>query len=175
MAVQPSLETERLYLRKATPDDAHFFLALLTSKGWLDNIGDRGVYTLADAKKYVEEKILPGYQVPGQGTMLCLLKSDGTIIGNTGIYDRPGLDLKDFGFAFLEAFHGQGYAFEASVANLAHAKSHGINELLAITLPTNGPSLRLLGRLGFEREKMIRLEGDPEELVLLRRGANTTT
>lgn len=169
MPLQHPLETQRLYLRKATIEDAPFFLALLTSKGWLDNIGDRGVYTLEDAGKYFREKILPGYEVPGQGTMLCVLKSNGTIIGNTGVYDRPGLELKDFGFAFLEAYHGQGYAFEASEANLAHAESHGINELLAITLPGNGPSLRLLGRLGFEREKMIRLANDPEELILLRR------
>jgi len=169
MAVQYPLETERLFLRRATPEDAPFFLALLTSKGWLDNIGDRGVYTLADADKYFREKILPGYKIPGQGTMLSVLKSDGTIIGNTGVYDRPGLELKDFGFAFLEDYHGQGYAFEASEANLAYAENHGIQQLLAITLPTNLPSLRLLGKLGFEREKMIRLGDDPEELVLLRR------
>ena len=161
--------TARLVLRPATLADAPFFLELLTSKGWLDNIGDRGVYTLADARKYISDRILNSYEVPGCGPMLCVLKSKGTIIGNTGVYDRPGLDLPDFGFAFLEEYHGQGYAYEASVSNLAFAEAHGHTELLAITLPTNEPSLKLLGKLGFAREGMTRIEGDEKEFVLLRR------
>lgn len=158
--------TARLRLRPATLEDAPFFLELLTSKGWLDNIGDRGVYTLADARKYITERILTSYDTPGCGPMLCVLKSDGTIIGNTGVYARPGLDTPDFGFAFLGEYHGQGYAFEASVSSMAYALAHGHTELLAITLPTNEPSLGLLRKLGFVREpELIRL---PEELVLLR-------
>ncbi len=160
--------TERLILRPATLEDAPFFLELLTSKGWLDNIGDRGVYTLEDAQNYFTERIEKSYQVPGCGPMLCVLKSDGTIIGNTGVYDRPGLDLPDFGFAFLGAYHSQGYAYEASISNLAYAKAHGHTELLAITLPTNQPSLKLLGKLGFVSEGVTQIPGDKEELVLLR-------
>ncbi len=161
--------TERLHLRRATLEDAPFILKLLTSKGWLDNIGDRGVYTLDDAQKYITEKLLPAYAHPGCGPMLCVLKSDGTIIGNTGVYDRPGLDTPDFGFAFLEEYHNQGYAYEASLSNLAFAVAHGHTELLAITLPSNQPSLSLLAKLGFEREpELIRLPNDPEELVLLK-------
>ena len=162
--------TKRLILRPATIDDAPFILELLNSKGWLDNIGDRGVYTLDHARNYITEKCLPAYEVPGCGPMLCVLKTDGTIIGNTGVYDRPGLDRPDFGFAFLDEYHGQGYAYEASVSNLAFAVAHGQIELLAITLPTNKPSLNLLRKLGFEQEpELIRIPGDDEELVLLRR------
>lgn len=161
--------TERLILRPTTLEDAPFILELLTSKGWLDNIGDRGVYDLEQARTYITEKCLPSYETPGCGPMLCVLKSDGTIIGNTGVYARPGLDTPDFGFAFLGKYHGQGYAYEASLSNLAYAVVHGHRELLAITLPTNAPSLGLLGKLGFEREpELIRLPDDPEELVLLR-------
>ncbi|TXF90163.1 GNAT family N-acetyltransferase [Neolewinella aurantiaca] len=161
--------TQRLRLRPVTPEDAPFILELLTSKSWLENIGDRGVHTLDDARGYITEKLLPAYNTPGCGPMLCTLKSDGTIIGNTGVYRRPGLDTPDFGFAFLEAYHGQGFAHEASISNMAYAVAHGHKELLAITLPTNEPSLSLLSKLGFEREReLIQLPGDDEELVLLR-------
>lgn len=161
--------TERLVLRPVTIEDAAFFLELLNSKGWLDNIGDRGVYTLEQARNYITEKCLPSYEVPGCGPMLCVLKSDGTIIGNTGVYSRPGLETPDFGFAFLDDYQGKGYAYEASVSNLTYAVAHGHSELLAITLPTNKPSLRLLGKLDFVREpELIQLPGDPEELVLLK-------
>lgn len=161
--------TERLILRRATLEDAPFFLALLNSKGWLDNIGDRGVYTLEDANSYISDRILKSYDTPGCGPMLCVLKSDGTIIGNTGVYDRPGLDLPDFGFAFLDQYQRQGYAHEASISNMAYAQKHGHTELLAITLPTNQPSIRLLEKLGFIREpELIRIPNDDEELLLLR-------
>jgi RimJ/RimL family protein N-acetyltransferase len=161
--------TERLLLRPVTLEDGPFILELLTSKSWLDNIGNRSVYTLDDARKYISDQLLPAYGTPGCGPMLCVLKSDGTIIGNTGVYSRPGLDTPDFGFAFLEEYHGKGYASEASVANLAYALAHGHSELLAITLPTNQPSLSLLEKLGFAREPgLIRLPGDPKDLVLLR-------
>ncbi|MFT5998682.1 MAG: ribosomal-protein-alanine N-acetyltransferase [Neolewinella sp.] len=161
--------TERLILRRATLEDAPFFLELLNSKGWLDNIGDRGVYTLEDANKYITNRILKSYDTPGCGPMLCVLKSDGTIIGNTGVYDRPGLDLPDFGFAFLDQYHRQGYAHEASISNMAYAQKYGYAELLAITSPINQPSIRLLEKLGFTREPdLIRIEGDDKELLLLR-------
>jgi RimJ/RimL family protein N-acetyltransferase len=161
--------TERLILRRVTLEDAPFFLELLNSKGWLDNIGDRGVYTLEDANNYITDRILKSYDTPGCGPMLCVLKSDGTIIGNTGVYDRPGLDLPDFGFAFLDQYQRQGYAHEASISNMAYARKHGLKELLAITLPTNQPSIRLLEKLDFIREPdLIRIEGDEEELLLLR-------
>lgn len=168
MADAPS-PTARLTLRRMTAEDAPFILELLNSPGWLRNIGDRGVYTLDDARNYISEKCMPAYRVPGCGPMLCVLKSDGTIIGNTGVYDRPGLDLPDFGFAFLEKYQRQGYGYEASISNLAFAQEHGHTELLAITMPTNLPSIGLLQKLGFARQPdLIRLPGDEEELLLLR-------
>ncbi|MEM9928181.1 MAG: GNAT family N-acetyltransferase [Bacteroidota bacterium] len=161
--------TERLILRPLTEADAPFILALLNSPDWLKYIGDRGVHNVEDARNYLKEKYFPVYKTPGCGPMACVLKTDGTIIGNTGVYDRPGLDLPDFGFAFLPKYHGQGYAYEASVANMAYAQQMGHRELLAITLPNNRPSIRLLEKLGFKREKeMIRLPNDEDELLLLR-------
>lgn len=161
--------TERLTLRPITLEDAPFILELLNTPGWLANIGDRGVYTLEGARNYIVEKCLPAYNTPGCGPMVCCLKTDGTIIGNTGVYDRPGLDLPDFGFAFLPKYHEQGYAHEASISNMAFAQAHGHTEMLAITLPTNQPSIRLLEKLGFAKEpELIRLPGDEEELALLR-------
>lgn len=162
--------TERLTYRQLTLDDAPFLLELLTSPGWLKYIGDRGVHSIADAKQYIKEKILPAYAVPGCGPILAIRKSDGVILGNVGTYDRPGLEGVDFGFAFLPQFHGQGYAYEASKAGINWAAQHGHHELLAITLPSNAPSLKLLKKLGFQREpELIRLPHDEEELVLLRR------
>lgn len=161
--------TKRLTYRRVTIDDAAFMLELLTSPGWLKYIGDRKVYDLEDARHYIRANILPAYQKPGCGPLLAVRKSDGIILGNVGTYDRDGLDGVDFGFAFLPQYHGHGYAYEASLAGIAHAEQHGHREFLAITLPINTPSLRLLEKLGFQRERdLIRLPNDEADLVLLR-------
>lgn len=160
--------TERLIFRRFTLDDAPFLLDLLTSPGWLKYIGDRGVHDIAGAENYINERILPAYKGQGCGAMLVIRKTDGIALGNVGVYERPGLDLPDFGFAFLPQHFGQGYAYEASVSGLAYAAAQGQRELLAITLPHNLPSLRLLDKLGFIKEGEVQLRHDPEKLQLLR-------
>lgn len=164
------LPTARFDYRRATPADAPFILELLRSPGWLRYIGDRGVYNLDDSLSYIKEKLLPAYEHPGCGPMLAVRRSDGTVVGNVGVYRRPGLDVPDFGFAFLPEFHGQGCAYEASCSGLEYAFRHGHRELLAITLPENTASLGLLTKLEFIADpEPIRLPGDEEELLLLRR------
>lgn len=160
--------TERLILRRFTLRDAPFLLDLVNSPGWLEYIGDRGVHDVAGAEQYIQERILPSYQNEGYGAMLVIRKADGITLGNVGVYSRPGLELPDFGFAFLLQFQGKGYAYEASVSMLAHARKAGHRELLAITLPHNLPSLRLLRKLGFSEEGKIQMPNDPETLLLLR-------
>ena len=161
------LPTERLSLHRCTEEDAPFFLDLLTSRLWIKNIGDRGVYNITDAKRYIRTKVIPGYKRPGLGNWLVRLK-DGTPIGCVGIYERDGLELPDFGFAFLEDYHGKGYAHEAAQSGMANALRVGITELLAITLPTNEPSIRLLKKLGFEEVEIVRIPNDPVPLLKLR-------
>lgn len=161
--------TDRLHYRRVALSDAGFLLQLLNSPGWLENIGDRGVYTLEDARSYISRRILPAYESPGCGPYLAVRTSDGEVLGNVGTYARPGLDSPDFGFAFLPQFHRRGYAYEASVASLAHARAYGHRELLAITLPTNEASIRLLNKLGFRHNgETVRLPDDEDELLLLR-------
>ncbi|MEM9527769.1 MAG: GNAT family N-acetyltransferase [Bacteroidota bacterium] len=160
--------TKRLHFQRFTLADAPFLLELLNSPGWLKYIGDRGVHNLAGAEGYIQERIFPAYQEKGCGPMLAIRITDGVILGNVGVYKRPGLELPDFGFAFLPQFHGQGYAYEASLSALAYAQQEGHQELLAITLPHNLPSLRLLKKLGFRQEGEVQIPNDAETLQLLR-------
>jgi ribosomal-protein-alanine N-acetyltransferase len=161
------MPTERLSMHRCTEEDAPFFLDLLTSRLWIQNIGDRGVYNLTDARRYIRTKVMPGYKRPGLGNWLVRL-NDGTPIGCVGVYDRPGLELPDFGFAFLEEYHGQGYAYEAAKSGMAYARRAGMTELLAITLPTNLPSIRLLKKLGFVAGEIVDIPNDPAPLLKLR-------
>ena len=57
------------------------------------------------------------------GLYLTSLKEDGTPIGICGLIKRETLEDVDIGFAFLPAFWGRGYAFEAAAAVLAHGRN----------------------------------------------------
>ncbi len=160
------IETKRLVLREVTPDDAAFFLALLTDPDWIRNIGDRNVHSLDDAVAYMHKAYIPQYAKHGFGLYLAARK-DGTPIGMCGLIKRDTLDDVDIGFAFLPAYRGQGYALEAARATLQYGRDVlNKNRMVAITLPDNLPSVALLEKIGMKFARKIRLGDDPDELAL---------
>lgn len=162
-----TFETERLYLRPSSVDDAAFMLELLNSPKWIEHIGDRNVHTLENAKEYIETKILPQLVRLGFSNYTIIRKSDGSKIGGCGLYDREGLDGIDLGFALLPQYEKQGYGYESSSAILnAGIVDFGIKEVRAITTKQNVSSQKLLEKLGMIFIKIIRIEGDPEDLML---------
>lgn len=162
-----TFETERLLLHPTSEEDASFIFELLNTPSWLTFIGDRKVYSLDEAAAYIRERIWPQMERLGYGNYTVIRKSDGTKIGSCGLYDRPGVDGIDIGFAFLPAYEGQGYALEAASC-IYHAAfdEFGITQLRAITIETNHKSRRLIEKLGLHFQGMIRLPNDPEELML---------
>ena len=156
--------TPRLGIRRAAPDDADFFLRLLNSEGWLRYIGDRQVHSTEQARRYIEDRILPQYEFPGYGSYLIALRETDVPLGFVGVFRRDTLPAPDFGFAFLPEGQGRGYAREASVALLATPEIKSLPELLAIVLPENLRSIRLLEALGFRPNGTVRLDGELELL-----------
>ena len=74
----------------------------------------------------------------------------GQEIGVCGFLKKPYLEHEDFGFAFLPAYQGQGYGFEAGRAILDFGiRQFGFSALDAVTVPDNEASIRLLEKLGF--------------------------
>ncbi|HXY96914.1 MAG TPA: GNAT family N-acetyltransferase [Steroidobacteraceae bacterium] len=169
LALLPILTTARLELRPATLEDAAFFLRLLNEPSWLENIGDRGVRTLADAEGYIRNNIWVPYQAHGFGLHTVLLKSSPLPIGLCGLLKRDFLAAPDLGFALLPEFCGLGLATEAARAVLSHAQAGlGIGRLYAIVKPGNQRSVRLLEQLGFRHEGPCQIpQGDEVELFQL--------
>ena len=160
------LETERLTLRQFTADDAPFILELVNEPSFIQNIGDRGVRSLADAVKYIETGPITSYARNGFGLYLVQLKESGASIGMCGLIKRPALEDVDIGYAFLPKFWSKGYAIEAALAAREQARSLGLKRLVAIVDPANQGSIRVLEKLGMKFEKMIRLSADDIELKL---------
>ena len=68
------LETERLLLRQLSIDDAEFILELLNEPSFIQNIGDRGVRTQAEARSYLLNGPIASYAQNGFGLYLVVLK-----------------------------------------------------------------------------------------------------
>jgi RimJ/RimL family protein N-acetyltransferase len=173
------IETDRLVLRELTVADAPFILKLVNAPSWLRFIGDRGIRTLADAESYLLDGPMAMYRQRGFGLWLTCLKADGLPIGSAdglpiglcGLIKRDALDDVDIGFAFLPAYGGRGYAQEAATAALAYGSGIlGLARIVAITLPENDRSIRLLERLGFAFERMVQPIPDGPMLRLFARG-----
>jgi RimJ/RimL family protein N-acetyltransferase len=163
----PILETPRLILRHLTEADDAFILALLNDPGWLRNIGDRGVRSLEDARRYIRESPMAMYRRHGFGLYGVEAKGEGELLGICGLVRRDGLQDIDIGFAFLPSGRGKGYAFEAAEAVLAHGRDVvGLRRIVAIVSPGNESSIRLIGKLGLSFDRMARLTEGGEEIEL---------
>jgi RimJ/RimL family protein N-acetyltransferase len=168
--VPPTLSTQRLTLRELTPADAPFILELLNDPDFIRFIADRGVRSVEDAVRYIENGPRAMYARHGIGLMLVELTEGGQPVGICGLLRRDGLDDPDLGFAFLPEHRGKGYAAEAAAATLAHGRDElGLGRILAITSLDNHASGRVLEKLGFRFDRIVTMPGDPEELRLYAR------
>jgi [ribosomal protein S5]-alanine N-acetyltransferase len=164
------LETERLLLRPLTFDDAPFVLELLNDPDWLRFIGDKGVRTLEEARRYIETGPFDSYAKNGFGMLLVEQRADRAPAGLCGLVRRDVLPGPDLGYAFLPAYRGRGYAREAAEAVLRFAReTAGIDRVHAITDPTNARSIGVLEHFGFRFERMLRLSETDEVRLYARR------
>ena len=140
------LISERLTLRLIEEGDAPFLIQLVQTDGWLRFIGERKISGPGEAEAYIRNIL----DDPGKEYLVITLKEKGEAIGILSFLQRDSLEYPDFGFALLPAHENQGYALEASRAFLTHlAQSGECPTLLAITMPENQRSVRLLSKLGF--------------------------
>lgn len=161
------LETERLILRRQTLEDAPFIMQLVNDPDWLRFIGDRGVRTVEDARRYIENGAMEIYRRYGFGFYLTELKGSGEPIGMCGLTKRDSLEDVDIGYAFMPRFRGQGYASEAASAVLDYGqKVLGLKRIVAITSIDNAVSSRLLEKIGLRFERLLALPPNGEEVRL---------
>jgi len=161
------LETERLTLRKIILTDAPFIFKLVNDPSWLKYIGDRGVKTLHDARRYIKNGPLAMYRQYGFGLYLVVLKTTKIPIGICGIIKRESLIDPDIGFAFLPQYTGLGYATESGKAVMEYGKNTlGLRRILAITSPDNHASINVVEKLGLKYKKLINLSNDNSQCKL---------
>ena len=146
------IETERLLIRPINPSDKRFILELLNTQGWLQFIGDRNVRDEIDAEKYIQNIL------DNKKFFYSVFEriDDKQPVGIITFLYRDNQQFPDIGFAMLPEFDNKGYAIEATKKYLeVITNEKKINKVIAITLPDNSKSIKLLERLGLKYENEI--------------------
>jgi len=167
MGTYKTYETERLILSPTGIEDANFIYKLMNTDKWLKFIGDRKIKSVMDAKKYIELKMLPQLERLGYSNYTVSRKRRPMQTRGLRFIRPRWLRGIDIGFAFLPAFEGKGYAYEAA-NKMKHMAYHefDLKSLNAITVKENISSQKLLDKLGMELKETKVLENDEEELLV---------
>jgi len=161
------LATERLLLRCLEPQDAAFFLELTGEPAWLEYIPDKGLRSVEEAREYLVREPIALFERVGFSLYAVTPRAGGEPLGICGLVQRDELEDPDLGFAFLTRHCRKGYAYEASVRVLEHARRDlGLTRVVALTDWANHASRSLLEKLGFALEGGHRMADEDEEIAL---------
>ena len=161
------VETPRLNIRELTVDDAEFIFGLVNEPSFLENIGDKGVRNLEDARQFILEGPWASHRERGYGQFLVELKDGGDPIGVCGVLYREALDVSDIGCAFVPQYWRRGYALEAARAVMEYGRSTlGIAKIVGLTSEENVASIKALEKLGMSFERTVKMSDDDSGTAL---------
>ena len=148
------IETERLLIRPFTLDDIEAAYAMNLDAEVSKYTGDDGVVSKKEIERRITEDVLGDYQKHGFGRLAVEWKKENKFIGFTGLKYLEDLDEVDLGYRFLKAYWGMGIATESASACLDLGfNTLGLNKIIAMVLPKNIASIRVLEKLHFNYEK----------------------
>ncbi|WP_405061741.1 GNAT family N-acetyltransferase [Kribbella sp. NBC_01505] len=149
------VQTERLTLRRFTPDDATAFAAYRSDpevaryQSWEAPVSEPEALTT-----------VTGYGTgdpDAPGWFQYAVDLDGMLIGDLGLHLDENLMQAELGFTLAPAYQGKGYATEAVRGLLDHLFSvKNLHRVSAECDARNTSSTRLLERVGFQREGLRR-------------------
>ena len=155
------LKTERLVLRELNEDDAAFVVRLTNEPSFIANIADKGIRSVADARRFLRDGAWTNQERPGYGQFLVETRESAAAVGICGLLYRASHGLTDVGFAFLPEYWGNGYAVEAAAEMIRYGRNAlGVDSIVGLTVPDNTPSIRVLERLGMTFRETLQLADD---------------
>lgn len=146
-----TLETERLVLRPLQKDDLETFLSIFSNPEVTRYYEVETMTGLAQAEKLLDHFI-------AIGRLGIALKESERIIGSCGIFAiTQEYYSASLGYDLAREYWGRGIMTEALKTLLGFGfLSMGLNRISALTYPDNAASIRLLSKLGFRTEGIMR-------------------
>jgi len=156
------LQTERLYLRKLTLDDAQALLPILGDEEVM-RFSISGPMDLDEIKVALKDGFMKSYETYGFGRYAVIRKSDEAFLGFCGPsmqkLDGQGA-LVEIGYRFAPGYWGKGYASEAALAVKEYLFNDlNIPECISIIEPANTRSIRVAEKLGMTVLKQAKYYG----------------
>jgi ribosomal-protein-alanine N-acetyltransferase len=153
----PSLETERLILRQLTHEDVDFVFRHFSDSAVTQYLMDEPPVTeYAQAQEIIQFYSESAGKTHNRWVMI--RKSDHQPIGTCGYHKWARRYFRaEIGYDLGPGFWGQGYMTEALRAVISNGfERMGLNRIEALVYVENDRSIRLLQRLGFKQEGMLR-------------------
>ncbi len=147
------LLTERTRVRPVEPGDAE---AIFASRAQMPF--DPPTRTLVQTRRMIAAmRRRRGLDATGWQQFVVVHRAGGEFLGDLGVnFDAPRRRQAEIGFAFAPAARGHGYAGEAAAAMVERLFATGRHRLVAQTDVRNLAAQRLIERLGFRREGLLR-------------------
>lgn len=144
------VETERLYLRRFTIEDAELVLLLNSNVEVLKYLDEPPLQDIPHAEKILNDMIFPQYKL-GLGRWAVFIKESDTFIGWCGLKYRPELDEIDLGYRYIPQYWGKGYAYEAAKAALDYGFTGlKLKTIIGRAHVDNTASLHILQKLNMQ-------------------------
>jgi ribosomal-protein-alanine N-acetyltransferase len=168
----PILKTPRLTLRSLSEPDVADVFAVFSDPGVMRYWDGAVMTTLQDAMKYIDH-IHRGFRRRELFQWGIAETATDAVLGTcTLTHVSPAHQRSEIGFALRQVRWGQGLGTEAVTAVIGFAfDSLDLNRIEADVDPRNERSLRLLERLGFQREGHLRqryyVNGERQDTLML--------
>ena len=144
------IETDRLLVRKFTEDDAPLLYDLNLDPEVIRYTHDP-LTDVEEARKVLEEVILPQYILYDHGRWAVHLRSGLEFIGWCGLKYLTETNEVDLGYRFKKNFWGNGYATEAARACIKYGfATLNLQRIVGRALPANLASIKVLEKCGMK-------------------------
>jgi RimJ/RimL family protein N-acetyltransferase len=163
------LETERLYLREFTMDDAQVLVDLNTDPRVTKYTENEPITSLAAAEKKISSDFLLQYSTHKIGRWAVHLKHNDEFIGWCGIKYSKKDNAVTLGYRFFHKHWGKGYATEAAKASLEYGTNVlKLKGIIAKAAKENTASINVMKKLGMVYLKDDMCAHDPAEVYILK-------
>ncbi|WP_309641567.1 GNAT family N-acetyltransferase [Flavobacterium sp.] len=152
------LETNRLYLRPMTVDDAENIHALNLDPEVIQFTGDEAFENVESAKIFLEN--YDHYTQYGFGRWAVIEKESEAFLGWCGLKYTPELDAFDIGFRFFKKYWNKGYATESAAACIDLGfNQYKMPKIVGRSRTENKASIKVLEKIGLTYSGVFDFDG----------------
>ena len=153
------IETQRLRLRRFTPDDLHALAAIRSDPEVMKYVGPGRTESIDEAWARLV-KVMTHWDQHGFGYWALIDKATSKLAGWCGLSYLEYTEYIEIGYGLATAYWGKGLATEAAAAVMKYGFVQlRLERIVAVAYPENIPSQVIMKKLGMKYVKTARFIG----------------